>query len=180
MKKIFLLSQILFFNFIFSQSFDSIVKSNIELVDTFEKKNYCFYSIVNKSNIKKDEVSHEQDINIKSQNIPSLNRIILNCNKTYYFPTYYNLDKKNQTIILNKYNFIELENIFEFQKSNKQNLTSKTVFKNKSYFINEVKIDNVIVVNMKIKLGFYNKYSKNMHIVGNYDEILNISYLIYE
>lgn len=180
MKKIFLLSQILFFNFIFSQSFDSIVKSNIELVDTFEKKDYCFYSIVNKDNIKKDEVSQEQDINIKSQSIPSLNRIILNCNKNYYFPTHYNLDKKNQTIILNKYNFIELENIFEFQKSNKQNLTSKSVFKNKSYIINEVKIDNIIVVNMKIKLGFYNKYSKNMHIVGDYDEILNVSYLIYE
>ncbi len=155
-----------------------IVKDGITIIDAYDLEDFSYYWI--KKNVKAsiDEVYSNVEINIFSESVPKIDRIIESCNEIYAFPLYYILDKRKQFVVVNPYSFIlDMDRFVNVSGHITVYGKEVEVFKNREYTIFKRDLKKGKVLKISITVGLYNKYTNNMHLSGDFDEQIEMYYI---
>ncbi len=164
-----------------SGNIDTHFQNNVKIEKEAILDHAVLYSLRLKSHSVSDDMDVSGNLELFSSSPPSVDRIVEpKKNAMYVVPSFYSMDLQNDTLVISKETFINLDKYFKVNL-----LTSKTVFdrqelldKAKGYNIYEQKIKNIHFIHLKMTVGFYNKYNHGMDIIGDFDKIVNVIYLI--
>lgn len=179
MKTIYLLSILLLTNIMLCQNFNDEFKRNVDIVKIEEYTEFSYFKAIKKGAVVADEIDTRGQINIKTKRSIDTERIIESKSKHIAFPIYYSHDKSNDIFVINKYNFMDLLKYFDKAVSNgNDQFEDKKIASKKGYVIYQRTHRNCTVVHLKMTVGYYNKYTNCVKIPGNYDDTVEVIYLI--
>lgn len=180
MKKKYLLFVLLMANLVYCQNFKMEFDENVDVLNIEELKTFSYFKAIKKNSIKPGQIFSAENLNIKNNRAIEIDRIIKISKKNVYFPVFYAPDSVNDTIIVDKYNFIDLsKNLSIEDKENVLLFEDIKITSKGKYSIYKRTHQNIKVIYMKMTIGYYNKYTNCMNLTGNYDDTINVIFLYY-
>ena len=166
--------------------YDTVNTYQPTLLGVNYEDNFEYWKVIKKSSIKYDEVDIRYRISVKSSKIPQYSRILYNrdCKSEHSLPSFYK-SKKTDTIVANHitfpsmYKFIDEKVIEEAKEynSNSSLPSSEKVERKKGWDFLKFNRDKVCLIKLKMSIGYYNKNTHSMKLIGDYDDEITLYYI---
>lgn len=176
---------LLFFNPGFEPDIVINKTKNVEFLKYVKEDDFSYWKIIKSSSIKNHEVNFKNRISIVSEHLPELDRLLYKNKNKYNLPAFY-LKKDDEIVLINQLNFNKLERFIEKSIVNearefnsKHKVYSKKIKTKKGWNILEFKRDSICLIKLKMTIGFFNKNTESIKLLGNYDNEIEVYYLVW-
>ena len=158
---------------------------NVEFLEYINKEDFNYWKIIEKASIKNHETDLSRRISIVSKEAPDYRRIVYKKKSIYGLPTFY-LKQDGDIILTNKESFYLADNILDTgivndaKKCNKDiAIKSEKEFTKKGWNVLKFTRSDACLIKLKMSIGFFNKNTKSMKLIGDYDDEVIVYHLVW-
>ncbi len=159
--------------------------NNVEFLEYVKKEDFNYWKIIERVSIKNHETDLSRRISIVSKEAPDYRRIVYKKKSIYGLPTFY-LRQEGDIILTNEESFYLADNILDADivndaKKCNENIAVKSEKKltKKGWNVLKFTRNKACLIKLKMSIGFFNKNTKSMKLIGDYDDEVIVYHLVW-